>query len=58
MAKHPYKILSHPGAARLSVDVGQQLEVGEIVELDLPDEQRTAVVAAGWVEPVATRKEK
>ena len=35
-----------------------QAEVGETVELDLPDEEELAVVAAGWLEPEPAKKGK
>ena len=40
-----YKIASDEGAERYGA------EVGEVVELDIPDEE-LAVVCAGWLEPV------
>lgn len=47
-----YKIASEEGANRYGAEVGQT------VELDIPDEE-LAVVAAGWLEPVKkTAKEE
>jgi hypothetical protein len=46
MAKAKYTVLSADGA-----EFSGQAE-GEQVELDLTREQKRAVIAAGWVEPV------
>jgi hypothetical protein len=46
MAKHTYKIASDDGAERYAGEVGQE------IELDLDVDQKRAVVAAGWVEPL------
>jgi transcription elongation GreA/GreB family factor len=51
MAK-TYKVASPEGAARYGAEEGEQ------VELDLPDEEETAVVAAGWLEPVTSKSGK
>jgi hypothetical protein len=51
MAK-TYTIASPEGAQRYGAEEGEQ------VELDLPDEEETAVVAAGWLEPVTSGKAK
>jgi hypothetical protein len=45
-----YKVASEEGAVRYGGQVGDE------VELDLPDAEETAVVAAGWLEPQATGK--
>ena len=52
MAKHRYKILSDSGdiLPLQALAEGTVLEKDAEVELDLSREQRTAVVAAGWVE--------
>jgi hypothetical protein len=52
MAKKTYTVASPEGAQRYGA------EEGEEVELDLPDEEETAVVAAGWLEPAAAGKTK
>ena len=55
MAKKEYKLASPEGVSRYA---GQQdpdadpVKVGATVELDLDDREETAVVAAGWLEPV------
>jgi hypothetical protein len=46
-----YKIASEEGAQRYGH------EIGETVELDIPNEE-LAVIAAGWLEPVKDSKEK
>jgi hypothetical protein len=47
-----YKVASDEGALRYGAEKGEQ------VELDLSDEEETAVVAAGWLEPVTSGKTK
>jgi hypothetical protein len=52
MAKKTYTVASPEGAARYASEEGEQ------VELDLTDEEETAVVAAGWLEPAQTTTSK
>ncbi len=47
-----YKIASDEGADRYKA------EVGEVVELDINEEEQRAVIAAGWLEPAKNPKEK
>ena len=47
-----YTITSPEGAARYGA------EEGETIDLTLTDEEATAVIAAGWITPVTTKKEK
>ena len=46
MTKTRYKIASEQGADRYKA------EVGETVDLDITDEEKLAVIAAGWLEHV------
>jgi hypothetical protein len=50
MAKHNYVVASDEGAAKYGGEVGDE------VELDIPADEAKAVVAAGWIEPVDTKK--
>lgn len=55
MAKHRYKILSadlSDARGRIGLEPGVPLDEDSEVELDLSREQRTDVIAAGWVEPL------
>jgi hypothetical protein len=47
-----YKVASEEGAQRYGA------EVGEEVELDLEDEQETALLAAGWLEETTKKQAK
>lgn len=52
MAKHRYNITSDEGLdlfRRFYPEQGIETEVGAEVELDLTADQRTALVAAGWL---------
>ena len=51
MAKTTYKVASEEGAQRYGA------EVGEVVELDI-EEEKLAVIAAGWLEHVTTKPAK
>ncbi len=46
-----YKVASEEGAQRYAA------EVGDTVELDIPDEE-LAVIAAGWLEHASTKPAK
>lgn len=48
MAKHTYTVVSERGAEF----AGGGAEVGHTVELDLSADNKRAVIAAGWVEPI------
>jgi hypothetical protein len=50
MAKHSYKITSQEGADRYKA------ELGDTAELDINDEEKLAVIAAGWLEHVTAAK--
>jgi hypothetical protein len=50
MAKHNYVVVSDEGVEKYGHAVGDE------VELDLPADEAKAVVAAGWIEPVDTKK--
>ena len=52
MTKTVYKVAAREGSDRY------QAEVGTEVELDLPDLEERAVVAAGWLEPVKKTEAK
>jgi hypothetical protein len=45
-----YKIASQEGADRYKA------EIGDFVDLEIKDEELTAVVAAGWIEPAKEGK--
>ena len=47
-----YKIASPEGATRYGAEEGDE------VELKLDKEEETAVVAAGWLDPVTTKSSK
>ena len=49
MAKETFLVSSEEGAAYASSDLAP-VEVGAEVELELTREQRTALIAAGWLE--------
>ena len=51
MATHKYKVASQEGAERYKA------EVGDVVELDIQDEE-LAVIAAGWLEHATTKPAK
>ena len=44
MSKHTYKVASEEGKQRYGA------EIGDTVDLDLADEEKLAVIAAGWLE--------
>jgi hypothetical protein len=63
MAKKTYTLASPEGVAwyqptKLAVGDTSPTEVGDEVELDIPAEQSTALVAAGWLEEPDTKKTK
>jgi hypothetical protein len=47
-----YKIASEEGAQKYGA------ELGDTVDLDISDEEKLAVIAAGWLEPVTTKTAK